>query len=318
MTKWTWLEWLQPDVCSYDIIVATGHSEECVQPEALSNGDNSVQLEKGRLRWKVLWSAVDHGFSASRKHQEDLVLGWVSFCKRFQLMPRSCRILFLPSQWRKNLEGSCSNLPRNLWHLTLRRGQSPPFAAEGLELFWQRTEQSWSDLLDGNLGFEINTWNLYEFVSIWPTGNGGVKPTIINLSTCCKWTKSLINPRVAQCFVVNIGGGEMLVRKDELPHGSICFVTTSQRLCWLLVTKACSFRKLHNYLIRSNLILSSTDAKSLDNWTSACQKKWRHVTHQSFLVCLFLCDDFAWWSKGIICESVLTFFWFLLHLFMLW
>ena len=111
MTKWTWLERLQPDVCSYDIIVATGHSEECVQPEALSNGDNSVQLEKGRLRWKVLWSAVDHGFSASRKHQEDLVLGWVSFCTRFQLMPRSCRILFLPSQWRKNLEGSCPNLP---------------------------------------------------------------------------------------------------------------------------------------------------------------------------------------------------------------
>ena len=112
----------------------------------------------------------------------------------------------------------------------------------------------------------INTWILYEFVSIWPTGNGEVKPTIINLSTCCKWTKSLINPRVAQCFVVNIGGGEMLVRKDELPHGSICLVTTSQRLFWLLVTKACSFRKLHNYLIRSNLILSSTDATSLDNW----------------------------------------------------
>ena len=60
-TKWTWLEWLRR---SYDIIVATGHSEECVQPGALGNGANSVQLEKSRLRWKVPWSAVDHGFSA--------------------------------------------------------------------------------------------------------------------------------------------------------------------------------------------------------------------------------------------------------------
>ena len=79
MTKWTWLEWLQPDVCSYEIIFATGHSEECVQPGALGNGENSVQLGKGRLRWKVLWFAVDHRLAASRKHQEDLVLGRVCF-----------------------------------------------------------------------------------------------------------------------------------------------------------------------------------------------------------------------------------------------
>lgn len=181
MTKWTWLEWLQPDVCSYDIIVAPGHSEECVQPEA----------QKGRLRWKVLWSAVDHGFSASRKHQED------------------------PSQWRKNLEGSSSNLPP--------QPVTPDVTSRSVSTLRSRRlgallTEDWAIMIR-SAWWEFGVWDKFlEFVSIiWPTGNGGVKPTIINLSTCCKWTKSLIKPRVAQCFVVNIGGGEMLVRKDELP-----------------------------------------------------------------------------------------------------
>ena len=128
-TKWTWLEWLRR---SYDIIVATGHSEECVQPGALGNGANSVQLEKKSppLKGAVVrcWPWIFR-----RKHQEDLVLGlWFL---RFHLMPWACFMLLLLSQWLKNWEILQIGLS-NLWHLTLRRGQSPAFAAEGLELFW--------------------------------------------------------------------------------------------------------------------------------------------------------------------------------------
>ena len=300
MTKWTWLEWLQPDVCSYDIIVASGHSEECVQPEALSNGDNSVELEKGKAsverccgpllttdfphlgNIRKIWFWMDESLFKNAVPVDATILPFLLFLHVF------CR--HTDERTSRGVVEICPPQP-----------VTPDVTSRSVSTLRSRRlgallTEDWAIMIR-SAWWEFGVWDKYlEFVSIiWPTGNGGVKPTIINLSTCCKWTKSLINPRVAQCFVVNIGGGEMLVRKDADAADSWWLRLARSGNCITIWCRAIWF-------------YPAEDAKSLDNWTSACQKKWRHVTHQPFLVCLFLCDDFAWWSKGIICESVLTFF----------